>query len=80
LASALLVNGRSTEALVELDRLDAPTLPEPWHRWADWTRYLALRDAHRDLEARAMLQRLSTSPTDVGARAREELRRTPANG
>jgi hypothetical protein len=72
LASALLVNERSAEALVELDRLDAPTLPEPWRRWATWTRYLALRDAHRDTEAAFLLHDLAASATDVGDLARRE--------
>jgi len=78
LASALVLNARPVDAVAVLDALETATLPEPWRRWAQWTRYVAVRDAGRGNEAADLLNTLAGLDNDVGERARAERRRLEA--
>jgi len=75
LASALINAGRANEGLEILDRNDIQSMPTPWRYEAEWVKYIGLRRADRDDEARAWLEKLSTEPGPNSARVQAELKR-----
>jgi len=71
-ASALVNEGRSTEALAVLDGVAMEGLPNPWRSRAGWVRYLALRKSGREARAEELL---AGEGGDVGQMARKERER-----
>lgn len=75
LASALVHEGRLPQALAVLERLDVATLPQPARDRALRIRYVALRRAHDDAAADAVLAQLARGAGESAEWARGELRR-----
>jgi hypothetical protein len=76
LASALLNAGRPLECEAVLQRLTIDTLPPQWRRQARWVRYLALTALDRNAEAQPLLDLMAGEPGEIGALARDEMKRT----
>jgi hypothetical protein len=70
LASALVWEGRNTEARDLLGRLDTLTLPEPARDRARFLLYVALRRDGRQDEARAIARELAAGTGEFAGRAR----------
>lgn len=71
-ASALVNTQRLNEAREVMSGVDMTSLPREWRERANWIRYLSIKGGAPDDNSRALLQRLSGSPGDIGRMAREE--------
>ena len=69
LASALVHEGRYAEARDRLDRMDIPTLPQPWRDRARWTLYVALLRGGDGAAAERILRDLASRPGEFRDRA-----------
>jgi len=78
LASALVWQGRNTEARDLLIRWDVPLLPQPHRDRARWILYVARKRAGEETEAEAIARDLTSRPGEFAERARRALARAPS--
>ena len=79
LASALVWQGRNTEALDLLTRLEIQNLPQPHRDRGRWILYIAQKRAGEEAAANAIARDLTSRPGEFAerARARGRRRRSP---
>jgi hypothetical protein len=78
LASALVWQGRNTEARDLLIRWEVHLLPQPHRDRARWILYVARKRAGEETEAEAIARDLTSRPGEFAERARRALARAPA--